>query len=460
MKQLLSIIFILTFSLSVFSQKSKTQKHKKTVKTAKAIEEEAVMDALDNHEYVMEGSRVVDTLHINEGKPCLIIADIPKYSNGSSTIYPDNSEKEEEEIIRNFGKDALRIVKVHQHSYIVFENKQTLDVSDFDGSYQAFGFWGGKLEDRVKAREGTHYATEFVAEEMGLNKESSYVVSTRKYKKEVASLEKADKVTEKSKKTMNAFLNSLTIPLPQDKGEDTPLYSQSSSNLKSIETYFLEKNGKKILLKSMAFNKEQQPILIKHYNSEGKENGTNSFVYKNEMLVEILNGDSHTTVKYDDDKMIFFDSAGDADETRVTWLKNDILLEKDYVLLIDDKHQYMNTYVEEKIENNCIARYINNTVWSINCSSNTETSPFVHQYTSFQDGEVLQYRKSKLVKTGEKQFEKYYSDAERENEKDNFLLWGTFQLNDQNLLSLYSFTKNGVKRSIKVEYTYFPEPSR
>ncbi|MDI3321424.1 hypothetical protein, partial [Pinibacter soli] len=112
---------------------------------------------------------------------------------------------------------------------------------------------------------------------------------------------------------------------------------------------------------------------------------------------------------------------------------------------------------EEKIENNCITRYLNSNLLTINYSTKTGTFPFVHKYTSFQDGKVLQFRKSKLVKTGEKQFEKYYSDAERESDKDNFKLFGVFQLNDQNLLSSYYFFKDGVKSKIKIDYAYFNE---
>jgi hypothetical protein len=450
MKQLLSFMFILIISFSGFSQKPKTQKRKNVIKEAKQSEiaNETIMGAPDNQEEFM----LVDTLHIATGKPYLFIVDVNKNSAESATINP-----EEKELIQNFGKKALQIVNVYKYSYIIFENKQTLDISVDGNSYQAFAYWGGNLEDNVQLKEGTNYATEFVAEQMGVNKESSYVVNTRKYKKEVALLENAGNITEKSKEIMNTYLNDLVTPIPNDKGEDASLYEQNLTNIKSIETYFIENNGKKIFLKNAVFNKNQQPILIKSYNRKGVESEVHSFIYKNGMLIKIINGDKSIAVNYDDNRMIFSENIGEANETRVTWLENDVMLEKRYVLMIDDKYQFMNNFTEEKFEDNCITYYLNNSVWTINCSSKTGMFPFVHKYTSFQDGEVLQYRKSKLVKKGDKLFEKYYSSAEQEREKDNFKLWGVFQFNEQNLLSSYDFTKDDVKCSIKINYTFFPK---
>lgn len=453
MKKFLSIIFILIFSFSGFSQKSKTQKHKKVVKKVQQIPIIGAPDNYDNSPMIVEESKVIDTLRIKAGKPCVILFKVYEYP---TTSYNDHSE--ENELIQNFGKDVLQIINISQHTYVIFENNQTLDVSNTENSYQGFAYWGGNLEDKVQVKEGTFYATEFVAEQMNVDKESSYAVNNRKYKEEVAKLEKADSITERSKEVMNVYLKKLITPLSDDEGENMSLCEQRFTNLKSIVTYFPEKNGKKLLFKKIVFNKDQQPISIKMYNDKGDEDSTNSFVYENGMLIKIINGDSPTIVKYDDDKMIFSVNVGDGNDTRLAWLNNGILLEKSYVLMIDDKYQHMNYFAEEKWEDNCVTRYINNRVWTINCSSKIGSFPFVHKYTSFQDGdEVLQYRKSKLEKKGDKVFEKYYSDAERESEKDNFKLWGTFQLNDQNLLSSYSFTKDGVKRNIKIEYTYFSE---
>ncbi|MDI3321425.1 hypothetical protein, partial [Pinibacter soli] len=316
MKQLPAIIIILALSFSGFSQNSKTQLHKKIVK--KNPQESVMETPVDTTAYqiIAEESKVVDTLHIQAGKPCLILVNVYQYPTVGY-----NDHVEERELIRNFGQDALRIIYIDQHNYVIFENGETLDISNFENSYQAFAYWGGDLEDNVQVKEGTHYATEFVAEQMNVDKESSYVANTRKYKKEVASLESANNVTEKSKKTMNAFLSKFSIPLPDDKGEDAPLYEQKFTKLKSVETYFQVPNGKKKFLKKIEFNKDQQPILVKNYNRKGNENGRTSLVYENGMLIKIIHGEtSTTTIKYDDNQMILFSNAGDGNETTVAWI--------------------------------------------------------------------------------------------------------------------------------------------
>ena len=56
-------------------------------------------------------------------------------------------------------------------------------------------------------------ATEFVAGNMKVKKESSYVINTRKYRKEVASLESKNKITPKSNEIMNAILNKRILSI-------------------------------------------------------------------------------------------------------------------------------------------------------------------------------------------------------------------------------------------------------
>ena len=91
----------------------------------------------------------------------------------------DYVKDEEKELIQNFKKDAFEIKKIDKQVFILFENKQTLDVSSLDNSYQAFAYWGGKENDRVQVQEGSKKATEFVAKQLGLKTESSYVTTTK-----------------------------------------------------------------------------------------------------------------------------------------------------------------------------------------------------------------------------------------------------------------------------------------
>jgi hypothetical protein len=458
MKQLLSGIFILTLSFSGFSQKIKNKKNKSPVIEVK---QESIKGTPDEQDvYIVQPVDLVeiDTIHIPAGKPCLIIIDASQY--GTNEDYCFNEEKE---IIQNFGKDAIRIVKLHRLSYVIFENKQTLDVSGSENSYQGFLYWSGNLKDKVQSKETSYHATEFVAKQMGVDKESSYVLNSPKYKKEVASLIKADYVTEKSKEVMIAYLFDLIVPMPYSEEKDSPLFKQCFENLKrvenlrSIEVYFIDKNGKKIFLRNTVFNKNQQPILSKKYDSDGTEEVGTNYIYKNGMLNEIISGDRSIFVNYDDNKMIFSKNPDSVDETIVFWLENNFLLKKHYLLMIDDTYQCFNLFGEEKIEDNCITMYINNSVRYINCSNNKGAFPFVNTYTSYQNDEIMQFIKTKLVRKGERIFEKYNSTAKQENAKDDFKLCRIFHLNDQNLLSSYELTEDKENCNVKIEYTYFPK---
>jgi hypothetical protein len=297
---------------------------------------------------------------------------------------------------------------------------------------------------------------------MDVDKKSSYVVNAPKYKKEVAALLKADNITENSKVVMNAFLNDLKTPMPFSKEEDLPLFIKSIEslkaveNLKNIEIYFKDNKGTKKVVKNIVFNKNQQLILVTNYDDEGIAMQGTNYIYKNGILVKIINGESSAVVSYDDTKMIFSSDLRGANDVRVSWIENNVLLEKAYTLMVNEEYPYMNIFSEEKLENNCITKYINNNVWTINCN-NDNIFPFINRYTSFQDGEKMQYRKTKLVKKGDKLFEKYYSAAKKESAKDEFILYSVLNFNDQNLLSSYDLSKDNAKLNIKIDYTYFPK---
>lgn len=445
MKQSFGFILVLIFSFSGFSQKKIKKIEQDTISN---VQDVYVVDAIVGPD--------IDTLRIPMGKPCLVIFDVSEYSNES---YCFNEEKE---IIKNFGKDALRVIKVYGYTYIIFGNKQIVNVSLTKNSYQGFAYWGGTLKDKVQLQDGTYYATEFLAKHIGVDKKSSYVVNAPKYKKEVAVLSKADNITENSKVVMNAFLNYLKTPMPFSKEEDLPLFIKTIEslkaveNLKNIEIYFKDNKGKKRVIKNIVFNKNQQLILLTNYDDEGIAMQGTNYIYKNGILVKIINGESSAVVSYDDTKMIFSSDLGGANEVRITWIENNVLLEKAYALMVNEGYPYMNIFSEEKLENNCITKYIDNNVWTINCN-NDNIFPFINSYTSFQNDEVMQYRKTKLVKKGDKLFEKYYSTAKKEGAKDDFKLCSVFHFNDQNLLSSYELIEDNVTSNIKIEYTYFPK---
>jgi hypothetical protein len=445
MKIIFSLLAIFSMPFLGIAQKKQVKKSKKVNQT------EVVQEAFPTIE-----ANSLDTLYINAGKSYAFLIDVNKYSDGAQTI-GSILDEEEKELQKNFSASGLEIIKISKYTFILFENKQTLDISGEGNSFQAFAFWSGKMDEDVKVREGTRMVTEFVAEQMGLEKESSYIVNARKYKVEVAALQNKNKITEKSKIVMAYFLDEMSGAIQDEDGNYGNLFIREKLKIKNIETYFLKQNKTKVLIKSISLNENGLPNSKTEYDSEGKKNGVTNYKYENGLLTQMINNDGKiTSVRYNDDQMILTHNVGEADETTLLWMDKGELLEKNYVLAIDDHHTDMNTFVEERLENNCKSRYINDTKWSENCSSEKNVFPYIHTYTSYQEGEVLQYRKIKIEKRSEKTFEKYYSTAEQLGEKDDYQLGGTFQLNDKKLVKSISFSKGNENRVIMIDYTYYP----
>ena len=284
--------------------------------------------------------------------------------------------------------------------------------------------------------------------------DSAYARKTISFKAETALLQSKNVVTENSKKVMDAFLTDLCNASPgKSEYEDANLFILKPSKIKSIESY-IDENGSKILLKSIALNEKGQPTLIKLYSMDGAESGATRFVYTNGMLTGIeYREDLKYTVKYNNYKMILFCNNADFAETTEVWIENQMLLSNIYFLMVDDADCYSNSFAEEKNENNCYVDYYNGKIWTRNCSSKIDVFPYVNEYTSYQDGEVLQHRKTRIVKKDEQTFEKYYSEEEK---GEDYKLWGTFKLNEQKLVTTYTFTKGNTTKVLKIDYTYYP----
>ena len=445
MKHLLSILLILTLSFQALSQNKIVKKKKPIPKVTTTSTPDLVLTA----EMIAEVKKIPDTLHIQKGKKYVFLVDTSEYSDS-----PDDYFSEQAELKRNFPKESLEIININKYTYVILENLQTLDITGDGQSFQAFAYWSGKMNDKVQVKEGTKMATEFVSEHAGGKKESSYVVNNRKYKKELALLQK-NKTIPKSKDLMKAVLASLTLPLPETEADNLYLFQQGNAKLKTLNAYILQKKGVRMPLKTINFNNEGLPISVSSYN-EGKITNKRTFIYNDGILTNIIEGENHMiNITYSGNKMIISENIGEADATYVFWLENGKILQKKYILMIDDKFSYMNNYFEEKLENNCITQYINNAVWTKNCSGATNTFPLIHSYTSFQNNEVLQFRKSKLEKKDDRTYEKYYSEAESADQNDTYKLWGTFHLDESNLIDAINFTEDNIEQTLKIDYTCY-----
>lgn len=437
MKYRLIIHFALLFPLSIFSQ------------TKEGTNSESIPTITIGRDFFDE-KPIIDTLYIKAGKPIVFLVDIDQYT---VTSFNEEPKKEKKELVTNFGETAFQIKNIKKHTYLIFENKQTLDMSVSSSSYSALAYWSGNLDDTIKTKEGISLATEFISKQIGAKKESSYVINARKHKEYITNLK--NNSTAASKQVMNAFLSIMLNPLLEIDKTHAPLFRPQGSRLKKIETYISQDNASKNLIGSIDINKSGQPTTNIRYNSRGLEKGKSSFIYKNGILVRIIQNDRTAHVYYDDDSIVIFENIGDADEIKIGRLENNILCLNSYVLMIDDMYAHRNYSLEEKTENNCVVRYLDTEVSLKNCSSTINKYPFFNKETRYQGEEILNIRSSKLEKKDETTFEIYHSTAQEEGLEDDFQLWCTLRLNKQKLISTYSFIKNKVNTVITFDYTYY-----
>ena len=443
MKKIFISIGIMLLFFNAVAQKKHIKK--KTNARAAAVSVVAGIDDNYNNDFK------IDTLRIASGKPYVFLVDIRKEYDDGMQIIGGSVENEEKELLKNFDKNSFQIIKLYKHVFVLFENGQTLDSSVIENSYQAFAFWGGKLADDVQVKEGTTMSTEFVAEQMSIKKESSYIVNTSKYKKMLDLLDKNKSFTEKSKQVMNNFLDGLyTSLIGNSIGQDAIFFSVKPLNLKTLNLYVSAGSKKKILRMKIEFGQNGLLNKIISFDENGKKENTKSFVYENEILKKMVNDNLKTTTfSYADDKMISFTNVGDADQTDVYSLDNG---KESYVLTKDDAYSNLNIFTKLKFEKNCEIVDINDVVWTRTCFTAKNIFPYINTYTSYQDGKVLQYKKFKIEKKDDKIYEKYYSKAEKANEKDVFVKKGTFELNDEKLLTRYSYLYDNENVNVDIEY--------
>ena len=404
---------------------------------------------------IVRVSSAFDTLFIPAGKAIVFLIEVDENSSGMISLNGDLT-KEEKELINNFGNNAFEIKVISKNTYVQFENKKVLNISWASDLYQGFAYWSGKLGDDVKVKKGSHFSTEFVSEQMGLKKESSYVINTRRYKAELTLLQNKNIFTEKSKIVMNAYLSNISSAFPENNQDPYgDLFNHKSLKLKSIETCFYIK-GSKIPLKKTLLNEKGQPTLIKFYSMNGNERSSLQFIYENDILSQIVNEEGEIIYFiYNNEKMIMLQTIRNGKETKVFTLVNNLLLCKSYEVM-DNDNSYDNWFWEEKYEGNCKVTYSNDIVSSKDSSSKIGTFPFIHQSISYQDSMVLQFKKSKIEKKDDKNFVQYYSKATQEDQEDEYELFGTFQFNEHNLISTFTFTKDNETNLLKMDYTYYP----
>ena len=348
MKKIFQCLFILLFSIGISAQKKTNKKQKSEI-----TQEAATVD----YAYAAEvgypsknDDPDVDTLNVEAGKAQVFLIKADQWNSQSF-----GDDQEEKELLKNFPKNTFEITNINKYTYIHFGNGQFLDASENGNSYEAIAFWSGNKNDKIKTQEGIIKATEFVAQQLGVKKQSSYIINDKIYRKEVSALLSKNNFTPKSKEVMDFYLRMLSLPIISFLGDKELFLNQNQDKVKTVKTYFVEKNGKRRIYESIDLNEKNQPISVIHYGSEGNEKSRMRFEYENNILKQIKSQEETVTaVNYDDRQLILSKNIGEADETKVYHLENGKILQKNYTIMQDENYAQMNSYSEETMKNNCV----------------------------------------------------------------------------------------------------------
>lgn len=406
-----------------------------------------VASAADTSEGIKHFRRSADTLNLTLAKSYVLLIDVNEDSQNVQIVGDD---QEKNELLRNFDNMAFEIIKINNYTYISLENGQFIDVSEEGASYQATVYWSGKEDDKLVLQEGKQRATEFVAKQLGLSKESSYLTNSKKYKQEVTDLIKKDHFTERSREVMNAFLQRYAVP-KLCFIQDYLVFNKKQQHVKSVVSFFLNEKGRKQKWQEIELNNEGQPLKVENYNFDGDLSWTSVFEYEKGRLNAIKGEGNVQKINYNDDALILSHDMGGAIETKKLWLENSVLMQKTYLIMKDDGNEMQNYLTEQIKEGNCIQYYVNNELSSADCFSQTNQFPYEHVYTSYQEGKVLQEIKYYVEKKSDVEFQLIQENSNSDNEKTT----GIFTLNDHGLLDNYSRKEGKEENNVQLQYMYY-----
>lgn len=446
MKQNVKLIFMLAISIFGFASNSLGQS------TETIDEDQYQSEEPDEIVMIERESSIFDTLFIPAGKPIVFLIEVDENSSGMISEYSD-LKNEEKELINNFGNNAFEIKVISKNTYVQFENKKVLNISWAINLYQAFAYWSGKLSDDIKVKHGAHFATEFVAEQMGVKKESSYVVNTRIYRSQMASLQNINNITKNSKIVMDAYLGNISSAWIESNQEQySNLFLNKILKLKSLETYS-DRDGSKIHVKTVSFNQKGQPTLIKLYSMNGEEEKSIQYTYENEMLSEITDNYGRIkTVQYENDQMIIIEKSQTDSEILIVNFVNNILFTKTYHIPKNDFQSFECSFSDEKYDNSCKFQYVNNVNSKRGCNSEIGVFPFTYEEIVFYESGQVSHSNSKIEKVDDKIFKIYFIHPDTDPEY-TIQHWATLHLNENGLVSTFDLIDQNV---IKVDYTYYP----
>ncbi|WP_291118808.1 hypothetical protein [Empedobacter sp. UBA7248] len=379
--------------------------------------------------------KIIVNKKIEANKAQVFLIYINDYSTSSCVL------SEEEELRRNFDSSDFTIFNICENSDLEFPN-ETIKLRS---QKQGIIFWSGNVNEKPIVKEGNlQNATEFVSKQLGVQKESTYVSNTKKWKAEIDELTKTNIPTKVSKEVNGAIINTLVYDnLRADKTISlNRIFSEADFfKLKTIEMNFLDNENQKINLNKITFDEKGFPTMIKKRNSDDLI----ILTFDNQLLKSTLENEQLTIYTHKENQVMGLIQQKDFKKLLVYHLENKNLLEDVYWINTDLDKEKNNYYDQKKMVNNCIVSYSKDYT-----SSECESTPGIFPYKinkEMQSSNSILKLNIKIEDIGNGVLEVFKSIANEDFEKV-----GEIQLNERKLIKSYTVFSNG--KSVKVDYNY------
>ncbi|WP_310556791.1 hypothetical protein [Flavobacterium sp.] len=440
MNKILITLFFLLF-LNVNAQKKNSNTKKKTV-------QETITSKKDD--FSGDDFRVpiyADTVYIKAGNPKIIIFDIfAQNRHHTANMF---TEQEIKELKANFKEFNLEVSIVNKHSYYIFDNGQYIDASDANNSYQSAVFWKDN-DNELKVHEGLRNLTDFASVCLGVDIKSNFEDKNRKNGELAISYLSKNNRTSNSEIVLKRYLNNIRWVAGLENMGD--IFKTSCSKLKSIRVLETQKSNKSILKTELQLNNLQQPTL--KIDFDDTKIYEKNYTYEGSFLIASnWNDEIYEKINYDDQEMIVYNDAK-VDQVKTITVysimkESENLIYKKFMVYDTDYSNPINFIFEDKHNGKYFENYKDDELLSKNYTSKKGVFPYFEEYTSYQDGVLMQKLKSKIEKVTETCFKLYYENQESKK----YELSKTYFVNNHKMLTKVIPASNQ-DPIITLEYSY------
>ena len=360
---------------------------------------------------------------ISGGKPVFVIM-IPR--NLASDNFSVDREKKE---LQNNFKNLQPEVRLEYTDIVIFKNKniKKFDFQKSDEPRERVFYWDGKVNSEPIVYEGLMYATEFFAEQLGLDLVSSYLSDFESLKEQYL-IPPEEKITKKSKEVSDFLLNKtiMSYLFYLEKGSEN-FYKMNFKGIKTIKT--IPSIAKDIPPLEISFNEEGLPLKMIYTKAGDGENF--DFQYENGLIRNFQNGKNFYFV---DDKIFEIDE----DSRTVYNIKEEDFLTSRYDVFLEDTKRILWRQID--VEGNIISYKeeggSNDTTYEM--VSRKNIFPVIHHVAHTAD------KDSSIEKRGLEIIENYLPD-------NKIFIW-TF--NAKGLIEKASFNNLDTKKKLEIKYLY------